>query len=243
MNSKIIILYVCITATATLCAQDLVYDPAVQAAVEANRNALIAGDTAKLERMTQQINQLNQQISQLGTVIVTEQKTLNETQTIRVRNGDPSLFQTNVNTPILRSEKPKTAEEVAGTLTGTAKVDAAYENYVADNKTAVEKREQLTVEIQNLGTRVNLAQTDADVQKSQAAIAATAAALDAEQNKEQQAVNQMVAEQINVQNERWKNEDKDYEDLKKAMDTSNMKYVPVDFEKALEQAKKETIQK
>ncbi|MFZ2658326.1 MAG: hypothetical protein WAX69_25560 [Victivallales bacterium] len=226
-----------------LFSQELVYDPAVQMSVETTRGTIIEGDRAKLDRMNEQISLLNSQLNRLSELIATDNKILGEAETIRVRNGDPDNFQSTMNTKLLKVEKAKTAEEAAAPAADAPEtdnsIDSAYRNYLEVNRETVGRRESLSNEIGNLGGRINQAKTDADVQKAQAAINAVSVSLDAEQDKERQAADQLKAEHIRAENERWKKEEEALRSFIDQNDPGKINYDEINFQDEYEKAKKE----
>ena len=226
-----------------LFSQEHVYDPAVHMSVEMTRGAIIEGDRAKLDRMNEQISLLNSQLNRLSELIATDNKILSEAETIRVRNGDPENFQSTVNARLLKVEKAKTAEEAAAPDEDAAEtdnsIDSAYRNYIEVNRETVDRREALSNEIGNLGGRINQAKTDADVQKAQAAISAVSVSLDAEQDKERQAADQLKAEHVKAENERWKKEEEALKSFIDLNDPSKINYDEINFADEYEKAKKE----
>jgi len=237
------IILILLSTAIPLFSQDLVYDPAVQMSVEMTRGTIIEGDRAKLDRMNEQISLLNSQLNRLSELIAIDNRILGESETIRVRNGDPGNFQSTVNAGLLKVEKAKSAAEAAAQTAdapGTDNsIDSAYRNYLEADREAVNRREALSNELGNLAGRINRAQTDADVQKAQAAISAVSVALDAEQDKRRQAANQLNAEQIKVQNERWKKEDEALKNFIDMNDPGKIKYDGINFEDEYRKARKE----
>jgi len=218
-------------------AQYYVYDPAVERATYTVKGQIVEGDMAKLSRMDQQISQLKDQLDRLSAILDTERKTSSDVELVRGRSGDPAEIRNAVNTNLLDVKKDVPAESIpaedkkAGDF--NADVDTLLDEHGSVDKDAVERKSALVMELKNLGSRINSAQTDAEVQKTDAAISAVSSALAAEQNREQAAMNRLVAGDIAAENERRKRDEEERKTLSRTLNADASKGV-MDSKKARE---------
>ncbi|MFZ2654532.1 MAG: hypothetical protein WAX69_06410 [Victivallales bacterium] len=227
---RIFMMFVCtLIFMPDIFAQYYVYDPAVERATYTVKGQIVEGDKAKLNRMDYQINQLNDQLNRLSSILDTERKISGDVELIRNRNGDPAIFQKAVNTGLLEVKKdvplenPLTGEEKPEDF--LAAVDSLLDEHSSIDKETIDRKSVLMAEVKNLGNRVNAAQTDAEVQKADAALSAVNSVISAEQNREQQAMNRLLGGYIRAENEKSKREEEERKTLKKTLNADSSKGV------------------
>lgn len=218
-------------------AQYYVYDPAVERATYTVKGQIVEGDMAKLNRMDQQISQLKDQLDRLALILDTERKTSSDVELVRGRSGNPAEIRNAVNTNLLDVKKDAPAESMTAedkkAEDFNADVDTLLEEHRSVDGETNDRKSVLIAEVKNLGGRINAAQTAAEVQKTDAAISAVSSALAAEQNREQSAMNRLIAGHIAAENEMRKMEDVERKTLSRTLNADSSKGV-MDSKKAKE---------
>ncbi|GEM_PF-3107654 len=218
-------------------AQYYVYDPAVEHATYTVQKQVAEGDMVKLNRMEYQINQLNEQLNRLSSILDTERKTSVDVETVKNRNGDPAIIRNAVNTGLLDVKKDVPAQSASSDEKNTedfiAAVGTLLDEHSSIDRETIDRKSALVSEVKNLGGRVNAAQTDSEVQKAKAGLMAVNSTLSAEQNREQSAVNRLLAGHIAAENDRRKREEEERKILKKTLNADSSKGV-MDSKKANE---------